>query len=153
MLRVIVNNENNIYLILGPFWEKAGLWLNYWRFDIHAVCIMKHAMVLKHDTKSNSQWNENNLKHEVYVLLDYGLSNWKWKYMRIWFISFRHVMCFERRLSVCYVGETVNGVGVFIRFTWTVVDRKYYYYSILNCRTKLLKISSNPLLVHTAALR
>lgn len=30
--------------------------------------------------------------------------------MRIWFIRIRHVMCFERRLSGCYVGETVNGV-------------------------------------------
>jgi hypothetical protein len=49
------------------------------------------------------------LKYDVYVSLDCGLCNWKWKYMRIWFITIRH-MSFERRLSGCYVGETVNGV-------------------------------------------
>lgn len=49
------------------------------------------------------------LKYDVYALLDYGLCNWKWKYMRIWFLRIRHIMCFEG-LFGCYVGVTVNGV-------------------------------------------
>lgn len=56
---------------------------------------MKHTMIPKYD---------------VYVSLDYGLCNWKWKYMRIWFILIRHIPSFERQLSGCYVGETVKGV-------------------------------------------
>jgi len=97
---------------------------------------MKHAMILKYD---------------VYVSLDYGLCNWKWKYMRIWSIRIHHITSFERRLSGCYVGETVNGVVFFIRCTLTVEEN--YHYSILNCRIELLKVSSNPLLVNAAALR
>jgi len=41
---------------------------------------MKHAMIPKYD---------------VYVSLDYGLCNWKWKYMCIWFIRIRHITSFD----------------------------------------------------------
>jgi hypothetical protein len=60
---------------------------------------MKHAVIPKYD---------------IDVSLDYGLCNW----MRIWFIRIRHITSSERRLSRCYVGETVNGVVYLFDLLW-----------------------------------
>jgi hypothetical protein len=129
--RVIVNIENNIDT---PYVAQAAVWITG-ASDILPVCIMKHAMIPKHD---------------VYVPQDYDLCDWIWKH--VYLVHKKPAYNVFRTSTIWLCWWTCIWRCVLIRFALTIVEGNNYY-SILNCQTELIKVSSNPLPIHAAAIR